>query len=80
MRNLKGNQKVDNKVSWNAVARNRARRLGREAFRLMKNRLADGYDFILLIYPDTECEMPGKSLSDRAAQLDSLFTRAGLFK
>jgi len=46
----------------------------------MKFRVACGYDFILLIYPDAECEGQKKSLSDRTLQLKSLFTRAGLFK
>ena len=36
----------------NAVVRNRARRLGREAFRLLKPRLAGGHDLILLVYPE----------------------------
>jgi ribonuclease P protein component len=58
-----------------AVARNRAKRLGREAFRLMKPRLLVGYDLILLVYPETEMK-----LSDRAGQLDSLFSKAGLLK
>ena len=70
----------DKKVSWNAVARNRAKRLGREAFRLMKNRLVKGYDFILLIFPDAENAGSEKTLSDRAVQLEFLFTRAGLIK
>jgi len=59
-----------------AVSRNRARRLGREAFRLMKNRLEYGYDFILLVYPESH----KAALSDRAMQLDSLFLKAGLLK
>jgi len=58
-----------------AVSRNRARRLGREAFRLIKHRLESGYDFILLVYPESEA-----ALSDRARQLDSLFSKAGLLK
>ena len=66
----------------NAVARNRARRLGREAFRLMKDRLSGGYDFVLLVYPETEVNLSGKklTLSDRTAQLESLFKKAGLLK
>jgi ribonuclease P protein component len=57
----------------NAVAKNRAKRLSREAFRLMKNRIYGGYDLILLIFPETET-----TLSDRVKQLDSLFYKAGL--
>jgi len=63
---------------FNAVSRNRARRLGREAFRLMKYRLENGYDLILLVYPES-CAS-GTVLSDRAEQLDSLFKKAGLLK
>ena len=65
-----------NKVSyilWNAVARNRSRRLGREAFRLMKGRISGGYDLILLIYPES-----GMALSVRMSQLEFLFSKAGL--
>ena len=61
----------------NAVARNRARRLGREAFRLIKGRLFGGHDLILLVYPEAEAETV---FSDRAKQLDSLFFKAGLLK
>ncbi|MCL2412279.1 MAG: ribonuclease P protein component, partial [Treponema sp.] len=39
-------------VLWNAVIRNRARRLGREAFRLMKDRLKTSHDLIFLVYPE----------------------------
>ena len=37
--------------SGSAVERNRARRLSKEAYRLIKSRLKTGYDFILLIFP-----------------------------
>ncbi len=33
-----------------AVERNRARRLSKEAYRLIKSRLKTGYDFILLVF------------------------------
>jgi ribonuclease P protein component len=59
----------------NAVARNRARRLGREAFRLMKSRLCGGHDLILQVFPESEA-----NLSDRAGQLGVLFLKAGLLK
>ena len=59
----------------NAVARNRARRLGREAFRLMKSRLCGGYDLILQVFPESAA-----SLSDKAGELNSLFSKAGLLK
>jgi ribonuclease P protein component len=62
--------------AWNAVSRNRARRLGREAFRLMKNRACCGFDLILLVY--SGAEIKNESLSDRIKQLESLFKKAGL--
>ena len=64
-----------NRVLWNAVIRNRAKRLSREAYRLIRNRIASGYDLILLVYPET-----GLVLSDRMEQLESLFSKAGLLK
>jgi ribonuclease P protein component len=68
----------------NAVARNRARRLGREAFRLLKGRLSGGYDMILLVYPEPEssCSQAVRQvvLSDRMEQLEFLFSKAGLLK
>jgi len=71
-------KKRGSRASWNAVVRNRAKRLSREAFRLMKGRLSCGNDFILLVYPESE-SWAGGSLSERTAQLESLFTKAGLF-
>jgi len=65
----------------NAVSRNRAKRLGREAYRLMKNRLFGGYDLILLVYPETEKNQQKKPvLSDRTLQFEFLFKKAGLLK
>jgi ribonuclease P protein component len=66
----------------NAVERNRARRLGREAYRYLRPRLAGGCDLILLVYPET---MPApvavvkkNALAARTAQLSFLLTKAGL--
>jgi ribonuclease P protein component len=56
----------------NAVERNRARRVGREAYRLLQNRLKTGYDLVLLVYPGKDF------LADRMDQLTMLFSRAGL--
>jgi len=65
----------------NAVSRNRAKRLGREAYRLMKNRLFGGYDLILLIYHEAEKnQQKDPVLSDRIWQLEFLFKKAGLLK
>jgi ribonuclease P protein component len=70
----------------NAVERNRARRLGREAYRLLRPRLAGGYDLILLVYPET----PGtdntaaarkkSGFAVRSGQMRFLFTKAGLLQ
>jgi len=60
-----------------AVKRNRARRLGREAYRALKHRLSQGYDFVLLVYPEDE---GSARLEDRSRQLGYLFAKAGLTK
>ena len=57
----------------NAVKRNRSRRLSREAFRLVSARLYPGHDMVLLVYPGADV------LSQRAQQLQILFSKAGLF-
>jgi ribonuclease P protein component len=55
------------------VERNRARRVGREAYRHIRNRLRCGFDLVLLVYP-------GKDLfSARMEQLGILFSKAGLW-
>jgi len=64
----------------NAVSRNRAKRLGREAYRLMKNRLSGGYDLILLVSSETEQNRSESALSYRTWQLETLFLKAGLLK
>lgn len=55
-----------------AVKRNRARRICKEAYRHIKNRLDTGYDVVLVIYPGSD------SLDARSSQLDDLFLRAGI--
>ncbi|MDR1867283.1 MAG: ribonuclease P protein component [Treponema sp.] len=57
----------------NAVARNRARRLGREAYRFLRNRLSTGFDMIIVLYPSND------TLKARLEQLNSLFKKAGLY-
>ncbi|WP_461253904.1 ribonuclease P protein component [Treponema sp. R8-4-B8] len=57
----------------NAVSRNRAKRLSREAYRLMKNRLLGGYDLILLVYPEAQKVTVTETL-------EFLFKKAGLLK
>ena len=58
-----------------SVKRNRARRLGREAYRLLQPRLRSGYDFILLIFPEAQA-----TLATRSRQLEFLFSKAGLLE
>ena len=65
----------------NAVKRNRARRLGREAYRLLQPRLQSGYDLILLVFPEKPAALlniPG--LETRTRQLEYLFSKAGLLR
>jgi len=59
-----------------AVKRNRAKRLGREAYRTLKPRLSCGYDLVLLVYP----ESAGTELAHRAGQLRRLFAKVGLMQ
>jgi ribonuclease P protein component len=60
----------------NAVQRNRARRLGREAYRLMKGTLKTGYDLVFLVYPGLPAV---NTLAERTQQLKTLFRKAGLW-
>ena len=57
----------------NAVERNRSRRLSREAYRHLRNKLRKGYDLVLLVYPGQDV------FSVRMEQMRELFCRAGLF-
>lgn len=58
----------------NAVRRNRARRLGRESFRLLRPRLkAGGYDAVFLVYQGGI-----DSLAAGRERLTVLFSKAGL--
>ena len=59
-----------------AVGRNRAKRLGREAYRNLRPRIKGGYDMVLLVYPDN----PETTYAGRKGQLEHLFSRAGLVK
>jgi ribonuclease P protein component len=64
----------------NAVRRNRAKRLGREAYRQLSSGLKTGYDMVLLVYPPPAVEgKPGKPvLSDRVKQFEILLRKAKL--
>jgi ribonuclease P protein component len=55
-----------------AVERNYSRRLSREAYRLIKQELAAGYDLTVLIFPGND------SFEARKEQLDFLFRKACL--
>ncbi|MDR2746296.1 MAG: ribonuclease P protein component [Treponema sp.] len=70
-----------------APQRNRARRLGREAYRLLRPRLAGGFDLVLLVYPPSQAgglsagTRPLRpDLKLRLKQLNRLFTLAGLMQ
>jgi ribonuclease P protein component len=56
----------------NAVNRNRARRVGREAYRHIRQSLKTGYDLVLLVYPGKD------TFAARMEQLNFLCSRAGL--
>jgi len=78
-----GNGLADNRIVitfarkyGNAVQRNRARRLSREAYRLMKGELETGYDLVLLFARRGECKK--ESLAERNGQLKILFEKAGI--
>ena len=60
----------------NAVKRNRAKRLGREAYRSLKPRLSAGNDMILLAFPGEA----RPTLAGHTEQLQSLLSRAGLLQ
>lgn len=56
-----------------AVERNYSRRLSREAYRLLKQHIFDGFDFTVLIFPGKD------NFSDRKEQINILFKKAGLW-
>ncbi|UTC63202.1 ribonuclease P protein component [Treponema sp. OMZ 788] len=56
-----------------AVMRNRSRRISKEAYRHIKNRLKPGNDFILLVFSDKD------SYSLRLEQLTALFSEAKMY-
>lgn len=57
-----------------SVKRNRVRRHGKEAYRLMKERVTRGFDLILVVYPGAE------RFHDRYRQLETLLRKAGLLE
>ncbi len=76
---LKANGRAENRVLIapsrgypNAVQRNRAKRIGREIYRHIRNNLRKGYDLAIVIYPGDD------SYSLRETQLRDLCLRAGI--
>lgn len=56
----------------NAVQRNRAKRVARESYRLIKPEIRQGYDMVLLLYRSED------TLSNRSRQLSDLLHKAQL--
>lgn len=76
---LRENQICRNRIAFtfsrkfgNAVNRNRARRVGREAYRYIRQELKTGYDLVLLVYPGKD------TFAVRREQLNLLCFKAGL--
>ena len=75
---------IENNLAWNriavcpvrgftsAVARNREKRICREAYRQLKYKLQNGYDLAFVLFPGRY------SLTERVRQLEALFERVGL--
>ena len=59
-----------------AVKRNKQKRIIREIYRNMKNRLKIGFDIIFILFPDNNNEY---SYEDRKVQIEKLIKEAGLF-
>jgi ribonuclease P protein component len=66
---------VVSKRVGNAVVRNRARRLFREAVRAIDSQCAQGFDIVLIARP----ALQGQSLSTVVAAVSELAMRAGLW-
>jgi ribonuclease P protein component len=66
----------------NAVERNRARRLSREAYRHLRPRLRGGYDVVLLVFPEKgpEYARRGVNFAGRMEQARYLFAKSGLLR
>jgi ribonuclease P protein component len=58
----------------NAVERNRAKRVSREAYRLLRPDIIDGFDMVLMLYPSED------TFLRRSVQLKQLLHKAGLFR
>jgi ribonuclease P protein component len=58
----------------NAVARNREKRICREAYRQLKHKIKTGYDIAFVLFPGEY------RLSDRIRQLEAIFEQIGLLE
>lgn len=56
-----------------AVERNHSRRLSREAYRLIKQQVAAGFDLTVLVFPGKD------AFPVRQRQLETLFRKAGIW-
>jgi ribonuclease P protein component len=75
---------IENQLSWNrvavcpvrgfrkAVARNRQKRLCREAYRQLKGRLRPGFDLVFVLFPGLG------TFGERLQQVETVVERAGL--
>ncbi|MDR0910692.1 MAG: ribonuclease P protein component [Spirochaetaceae bacterium] len=63
----------------NAVQRNRAKRLGREAYRHVRKSIKPGYDLVLMVFQPKDKKYDAR-YQDRLRQLKNLFYKANLFK
>lgn len=57
-----------------AVQRNYSKRISRESYRQIQQKLIEGYDMLLLVYPGND------DFSYRCSQMNFLYKKAGLFK
>lgn len=57
----------------NSIQRNRAKRIGREIYRLNKHRIKPGFDIVMVFFPDEDDYLP------RETQMLKLFKKAGLY-
>jgi ribonuclease P protein component len=62
----------------NAVERNRSKRLSREAYRHLQHTVSQGYDMVLLVYPEKNSKK--ESFALRMNELRLLFSKAHLLR
>ncbi|MDC7226124.1 MAG: ribonuclease P protein component [Spirochaetales bacterium] len=57
----------------NSIQRNRAKRIGKEVFRLNKHRIKPGFDIVMVFFPNEDNYLP------RETQMLKLLKKAGLY-